>query len=116
MNATQIPLFEPVRPYGQVPHAGTDTSRAAAEDMEPNLGKWQQRVLLTLLEAPATDEAIEERLGCIRTRTSRPRRRELELAGFVRDSGERAIGHAGKPQIIWALTPVGIAKALKVQP
>jgi len=103
----QLPLF----PYaGQVPHANTDTSRAAAVALEERLGDWQAKVLLSLLESPATDEQLEERLGCVRTRTARPRRRELELAGFVEDSGERTEGYAGRPQIVWRLTAKGRAR------
>lgn len=109
---SQGSFWDGVRPYGgQPPSAPTDTSRAAADDMDPKLGEWQTRVLCALFLMPGTDEQLEARLDCERTRTSRPRRRELELAGYVRDSGARETGWAGKQQIVWELTAKGRAKA-----
>lgn len=103
---TQAPL--PVFPYaGRVPDAGTDTSRDAAAAIAPKLGDWQEKVLRALAVRPMSDEQIEDYLGCARTRTSRPRRRELELKGYVKDSGERIEGDSGHKQIVWQLTAAG---------
>lgn len=108
--------FEPVRPYaGHAPYAdGSDTSIAAAKDINEKLGEWQKKVLLSLVH-PATDEKLEWRLGCERTRTSRPRRRELELAGYVEDSGERLKSDiTGKWVTVWRLTPKGESAAARL--
>lgn len=112
-NATQLDLFSARLPYaGGVPHAGTDTSRAGALAIAPRVGSLQRRVLLALLAQPGlTDEGLERVLGCEATRSSRPRRRELELAGLIKDSGERVMGSAGVQHIAWELTDAGIATA-----
>jgi hypothetical protein len=106
----QPSLFDKgVRPYaGHVPFArGSDTSEQAAHEIEPRLGEWQRRVLLALVE-PASDEKLEWRLGCERTRTSRPRRRELVAAGYVEDSGRRVESDlSGKLVTVWQLTAKG---------
>ena len=108
----------PVMPYaGRVPAAPTDTSRAAAAAIESKLGSWQRKVLRALYEwGPLSDEALERVLHCETTRTSRPRRRELELTGFVCDSGDRVMGTSGTQVILWALTPKGEQAAREVNP
>lgn len=110
--------FEPVRPYaGHAPYADrSDTSIAAAKDInsDEKLGEWQKKVLLSLVH-PATDEKLEWRLGCERTRTSRPRRCELTLAGYVEDSGDRVKSDiSGKFVTVWRLTPKGEAAAARL--
>ena len=109
MTLRQLPLFEAVRPYhGQVPHNATDTSKEAAAAIAPRLGAWQRRVLLALYAQPGlSDEGLEAVLDCRATRTSRPRRKELELAGYVEDSGERCIGIGGTHVIMWRLSAKG---------
>ncbi len=108
--------FEPVRPYaGHAPYADrSDTSIAAAKEINEKLGEWQKKVLLSLVH-PATDEMLEWRLGCERTRTSRPRRRELELAGYVEDSGQRIESDiTGKLVTVWRLTEKGQLMAARL--
>ena len=48
----------------------------------------------------ATDEMIQKELK-INPSTQRPRRRELVLEGFVRDSGETGITGSGRKATIW---------------
>lgn len=114
MTTTQLPLL----PYaGAAPAAPTDTSREAAEAIRPRVGNWQRRVLQALHDQPGlTDEGLERVLGCVATRTSRPRRRELALAGLVADSGERVMGSAGVHHICWVLTAAGEAELLSPVP
>ena len=114
----QLALFKRMQsnvalPYGHVklPYAARDTSVEAAVALTPKVGKWQARVLLALLAEPLTDEELERVLGCELTRTSRPRRRELELLGLVEDSGERITGIGGTHVCVWRLTAAGIEKA-----
>jgi hypothetical protein len=115
IQGEQISLFEAVRPYsGHAPYQRKDTSIQAAKDINEKLGEWQKRVLLSLVH-PATDEKLEWRLGCERTRTSRPRRRELELAGYVEDSGERLRSDiTGKFVTVWRLTELGQSMAARL--
>lgn len=49
----------------------------------------------------ATDEQIQRDLGL--PGNPCPRRRELEIAGIVEDSGRRAPTSAGKMAVIWVL-------------
>ena len=112
----QLALFERMQsnvalPYGHVPYAARDTSVEAAVALTPRVGKWQARVLEALACRPMSDEQLELYLGCERTRTSRPRRRELELLGLVEDSGERITGIGGTHVCVWRLTAAGIEKA-----
>lgn len=119
MTTEQRSLFDlPVLPYGgAVPHVATDTSAAAAVAIAPKVGPWQRRVLLCLLEFGAcSDETIERLLDCQQTRTSRPRRRELELAGLVEDAGLRVKSAiTGAQTICWQLTAAGEAKAIELR-
>ena len=98
-------------PYTATPYAARDTSVEAAVALTPRVGKWQARVLEALACRPMSDEQLELYLGCERTRTSRPRRRELELLGLVEDSGERITGIGGTHVCVWRLTAAGIEKA-----
>lgn len=125
MNATQIPLFAevptslvsqyghtlPVLPYAGVPPSvDRDTSKAAAEAIGPKVGNLQCRVLLALYSQPGlSDEGLDRVLGL--TKPCRPRRRELEIAGFVRDSGQRSQGSSGLLMTCWELTKAGEIKA-----
>lgn len=114
---TQPNLFDiPTLPYGgKVPAAPTATSRQAARELAPKIGNWQRKVLICLYEhGSLSDEELEDRLDCVRTRTSRPRRRELELAGYVQDSGQRTQGIGGTPVILWQLTRSGVELAQAV--
>lgn len=132
MTASQPNLFDlpvqaytehgtpiPVHPYGDTaPHRASDTSAAAAVAITPKLGAWQRRVLLCFHEnGQLSDETLERLLDCQATRTSRPRRRELELAGLVEDSGDRVRSAVtGAMVILWDLSPAGaaVARALVV--
>ena len=114
---SQPTLWEAVLPYHGIPEAGTATSRAAARAIAPKAGTLQALVLTTLLDEPLTDEALEHRPGYWQTRSLRPRRRELELAGFVRDTGTRRGSLiSGHDAIVWGLTPKGRESALELRP
>lgn len=107
----------PALPYaGRPPSNKTSTSKAAAEALLPKAKAWQRRVLLALYDFPLlSDEGLERYLHCEATRTSRPRRRELELAGYIEDSGARCIGVGGTNVIMWRLTPKGEALAKELR-
>ena len=115
----QPTLFDAVTPYaGHAPHAAmSETSREAADAIEGKLGRWQARVLRCLyVNGPLSDEGLEILLDCVRTRTSRPRRRELELAGYVEDSGARGLGlKRGTSVVKWRLTEKGRNRAKGIE-
>lgn len=112
---TQRSLFDPVLPYGgHAPSAPNAASVAAARAIEVKVGTWQARVLLALLGNPMSDQQLERRLDCVETRTSRPRRRELELAGYVEDSGERIQGAGTTAVTVWRLTDKGVREARRI--
>ena len=97
----QLPLF----PYanGRVPAvAGSDTSTAAGASIAPHLGALQARVLRLIrgTAAGVTDDDLE-RLTDLRHQTVSARRRELVLAGFVYDTGERRRTSSGRLAAVW---------------
>jgi hypothetical protein len=94
-----------LHPYndGQVPHVkGSDTSKAAAMSMEPQLGTKQARVLELIRQHPGglTDDQLETLTGW-RHQTVSARRRELVLAERVADSGERRRTSSGRMATVW---------------
>jgi predicted HTH transcriptional regulator len=87
---------------GMPPHQRhSKTSRAAAEDIEQSVGRLQALVLHELkTNGRGTDEELMERTG-LAPNTLRPRRRELQLKGLVRKSGEERLTKAGKWAVAW---------------
>ncbi|MEZ6127895.1 MAG: hypothetical protein R3C59_04385 [Planctomycetaceae bacterium] len=80
--------------YPDPPHNGTDTSMAAAERIQPAVTGQRRKVLDFVRdrgELGATDSEIQAGLN-IPGDTERPRRRELEQAGLITDSGDRRDG------------------------
>jgi hypothetical protein len=85
------------------PHSGGETSRAAAAAIRPDAGRLRQLVLQAIVERGtigATDEEIQNALG-LPGNTQRPRRRELEQVGLIRDSGQRRPTSSGRRAIVW---------------
>ena len=83
--------------------AGSHTSKAAAESIEPKLGKLQRQVLLFIRMRGAhgaTDPEIAGALGLARD-TARPRRRELGHKGLVGDSGRTRKTPSGRQAVVW---------------
>jgi hypothetical protein len=83
--------------------AHSATSHAAAESIELNAGTLRLKVYDFLLEQGpigATDEEIGECLD-MRGNTVRPRRRELQVANHVIDSGLRRLTRSGRSAVVW---------------
>lgn len=108
------PLTTPDHPETQLRHDAPDTSRAAAELVQPKSGTQRMRVLAAIAAASTmspgliglTDAEIESRLE-LSGNSVRPRRGELVDAGWVEDSGvRREHGHSGLG-IVWRLTEAG---------
>lgn len=84
---------------------GSKTSEESAATENVRLGERQRAVLAVLLEAGRvgkTDEEIEGALGLTHQSAS-ARRRELVLAGLVRDSGARKRNRTGKRATVWSV-------------
>lgn len=90
-------LFSP--PY--VRHSAT--SQAAAEFMAEDAPTLRKRVFECIAAAGyvgRTDEEIQDALSMSGS-TSRPRRRELQIAGKVVDSGLTRATRSGRQATIW---------------
>jgi hypothetical protein len=89
-------------PYnGEPPHqTHSDTSREAAARIKYRLGKLHYAILKYLYLYNATDEEMQNELG-MPANTQRPRRRELELMGYVVDSGDRHMTKSGRMAVVW---------------
>lgn len=82
----------------------SDTSREAAERVEPVAETERGRVLALLRENAyqdgLTDEEMQSSLD-MNPSTQRPRRIELVRSGHVVDSGERRKTEAGRRAVVW---------------
>lgn len=92
------------QPYGDLPphQKHSATSRAAAASIKKKIGPLHQRVLDYLDNHP--DGAFDEQLGDdlhMPMNTLRPRRRELQLMGRVKDSGRIGYTKSGSAAVIW---------------
>ena len=91
-----------VRASASLPYApGSATSREAAEKAVGTAEAGRARVLSLLRrQGPMTLQQIEDALGW-NGNTVRPRRKELEAAGLVIDSGKTAKTKSGRNAILW---------------
>lgn len=108
MNQNELPY------RGKPPHVNTETSIAAAESIEPVAGTMRAQVLdcirareeftLGLGCGPlgCTDDELEVLLS-MRHQTASARRRELQLQGFIVDSGWTRTTRSGREAIVWVL-------------
>lgn len=94
--AEYIPAFQP----------HSVTSREAAKSVESISERDRKRVLayLTQNKSGATDEQLAEGL-CMSGNSLRPRRRELEKAKLIQDSGRYSLTHSGRRATVWIRTP-----------
>ncbi len=85
------------------PHSGSETSKEAAEAIQPDLPRLEMLVWWALRARPRTDSEIQAVTG-LSGDTERPRRLKLVEKGLVEDSGERRVPE-GKRQraIVWRL-------------
>lgn len=81
----------------------SDTSREAADAMKYSAETLRETVFNYLNyrgAEGATDEEIQDDLD-MAGNTERPRRRELQEAGKVRDSGMRRTTKTGRQAVVW---------------
>jgi DNA-binding transcriptional ArsR family regulator len=79
-----------------------ETSHHAAEDAEPRAGTNRAKALAALRDHPEglTDFELADLTGVAQTSIG-VRRHELEMAGFVEDSGLRRPAPSGSQAIVW---------------
>jgi hypothetical protein len=92
------------RSYPHQPGArDTDTSREAADAMQPHAARLQGMVLDAISDAGATGLTSEEcaaRLN-LNPAAAQPRTTELRKLGRIKDSGARRRNRSGKNAIVW---------------
>ena len=110
MTDSQFPLFDTPEPAAETPvyQRHSPTSQAAAEAIAPTTGTLRAEVYAFLKlrgEQGATDEEIQRALH-MEGNTARPRRRELEQSGLIRDSGATRQAISGRSAVVWEVIPV----------
>lgn len=102
---SQLDLFgQPPKPPDP-PHSGSATSRAAAEQIRPNAETLRAKVLEYIEQRGqrgATDQEMQIGLH-MQGNTQRPRRKELEEAGLIVDSGLTRKTTSGRSATVWIL-------------
>ncbi len=101
---TQLTLFPTPQNPPTAPHvAGSETSKAAAEQITPHVS-WLQGIVLEFIRYRgaygATDAEIVEELETDPS-TARPRRVELRDAGLIVDSGCTRPSPSKHPMTVW---------------
>ena len=98
--------FSQVKPPGTRGYApyvrGSDTSKAAADSMQPHLGNLEARVLSVIRSGPdgRTDDEVEV-ITELSHQSASARRRGLVLKGLVKDSGTRRKTRSGRTAVVW---------------
>lgn len=96
----------PYQPYGGDPPSQkhSSTSKAAASSIKKKIGPLHRRVMAYLLANPqgASDERMMDDLH-LGGNTLRPRRRELQLMGYVEDSGRTVLTRSRRLAVVWVL-------------
>jgi len=92
-------FLEGLPPTAQ-PHS--PTSQEAARAIEPAAETLRRQVLDTIRASAdgMTDEEIQQQIR-MGSNTERPRRRELQLAGLVTDSGRTRKTASGRKAVVW---------------
>ena len=97
-------IHDPI--YPDAPgHRGVDTSIEAANDIAPDLGRYQRSAFSFILaagDAGLTAEELAAAMGVERT-TAQPRTSELRLRHMIKDSGQRRRNVSGKRAIVWVV-------------
>lgn len=86
-------------------HRNVDTSIAASEALNPQLGRLQGVALAAIREAGArgmTTEELAKHLHLDRS-SIQPRTSELKRLGRIKDSGNRRLNETGKQAIVWVV-------------
>ncbi len=106
-----VPLPNPEAGHGRWVEGSPETSRNAAL-VRPKGTRWAIVLQLSLAsreQRGLTDEELERRLKAKHTTVSAARN-HLVGVGWVQDSGYRRNGSAGRPAVVWELTPAATAR------
>jgi hypothetical protein len=78
------------------------TSQDAAASIKSKVGNLHRVILAWLDRHPdgASDERMAADLDMVQN-TFRPRRRELQLMGYVMDSGRTELTYSGRGAVVW---------------
>lgn len=99
--AVKTPDRAPYR--GEAPSIShSETSKEAAKKIQKAIGPLHEKVLAYLEANPngATDEQMVNAIP-MAANTLRPRRRELELMGKIKDSGRTGLTLSGRSAVVW---------------
>lgn len=99
----QRELYPPELYDGRPPAEEVDTSRGAADDIEPHANTLRWLVLQKIREQGehgATDDELESMLE-LRHQTCSARRRELVLLGRVKHGGAYRLTSSGRKARVW---------------
>jgi hypothetical protein len=100
--------------HGEPPYVvESDTSLDAAFLVAPNAATLRAKVLrffVSRFERGATDEEVQTQLP-MEANTERPRRRELELGGYIVRTDARRKTEAGRWAHVYEVTSAGLAWA-----
>lgn len=100
------PPAKPLPYRGEAPsQAHSETSKAAAKRINGCRSSLHAEIVGYLTRNPsgATDEQLITRLD-MPANTLRPRRRELQLVGRIKDSGRTSKTISGRDAVVWVLT------------
>ena len=104
MRNDQKSLFDSATVQESAPYAaGSETSKAAASEISPYLGRLQACVFdFIASRGPlgATDQEVQEALR-IDSSTQRPRRCELAKKGLIRQAGIERETKSGRRAQVW---------------
>lgn len=95
-----VPFQAPPPPFVK----GSDTSRQAAKAIKPDTSDLRAKVFACVKDAGSsgrTDEEIQTILGMDGS-TERPRRRELQLAGRIRETLMKRKTTTGRLAVVWS--------------
>lgn len=87
---------------------GSPTSEAAAESIKPHTCRLRMEVLRTITATGGLTDEIGSSYSGIAANTWRPRRRELQVLGMIRDSGETRPTKSGRKAVVWKVTTEGL--------
>ena len=100
-------------PDKPLPHSGSTTSKAAAESMKPHAGQQREQVRRFFTdcgELGATQQEVELALG-ISGNSVRPRCKELEQSGEIKNSGSTRPTLAKRNAAVWVIVSPDVQPA-----
>lgn len=98
---------------GLPPHQRhSDTSKGAAQELEEERRRTLRAQVLGFISLMGGDGATDEEMQLamdMEGNTERPRRRELQLAGLIVDSGRRRLTTKDRKAVVWVCKPQEVA-------